>query len=105
MSSVSRIWSPTRYTGFQEFIAPWKTIAISFQRRCRISSGLSHSRSSPFRRISPETYSAFDGSSRSSDSAIEVFPQPDSPTRPTASPWCTVNDTSSTADTSPALMW
>ncbi len=32
------IWSPTRYTGFQEFMAPWKTIAMSFHRRWRISS-------------------------------------------------------------------
>ena len=85
-------------------MAPWKTIAMSFHRRWRISSGLRYSRSSPLRRISPEMNSALEGSRRSSERAIEVLPQPDSPTRPTASPSWTVNDTSSTAETSPALI-
>ena len=85
-------------------MAPWNTIAMSFHRRCRISSGLRYSRSSPFRRISPEMNSALEGSRRRSERAIEVLPQPDSPTRPTDSPSWTVNDTSSTAETSPALI-
>ena len=28
----SAIWSPIRFTGLNAFIAPWKTIAMSFQR-------------------------------------------------------------------------
>ncbi len=45
MSSASLIWSPTRCTGFQEFMAPWKTMAMSFHRRCRISSSVKAIRS------------------------------------------------------------
>ena len=45
----STIWSPTRLTGLNAFIAPWKTMAMSPQR-CGLTVSSPRSRmSSPFR--------------------------------------------------------
>src|SRR5437867_6830024 len=39
---------------------------------------------------------------RSTDNMLTLFPEPDSPTMPSTSPWSTVNDTPSTALTTPS---
>ncbi len=49
----------------------------------------------------PPTTFAFAGSSRSSESAVVVLPQPDSPAMPSASPSCSSKLTPSTALTVP----
>ena len=66
-------------------------------RILRISASDFRSRSSPSKRISPETIRAAGGSKRSSESASVVFPEPDSPTIPSVSPSASVRETSSTA--------
>ena len=50
---------------------------------------------------------AFDGRMRTSDRAVVVLPQPDSPAIPRASPWSSRNDTPSTARTvpEPTVKW
>src|SRR5262245_8906776 len=65
------------------------------RRRCRSSSLLSFSRSTPSNRISPESGSIRRRTAR----AAVVFPHPDSPTTPSVSPRPTVKLTSSTAFT------
>ncbi len=84
-SSASTIWEPIVRTGLRAFIAPWKTIAMSTQRCGRTLSSPSARRSLPSRSTLPETL-AVGGSSPSTASAVVVFPQPDSPTRPSRSP-------------------
>ena len=55
----------------------------------------------PYSWTLPPTIRAFAGSSRISDSAVVVLPQPDSPAIPSASPDSSRNDTPSTARTVP----
>src|SRR5262249_49138326 len=76
---------PIFFTGFIAFIAPWKTIAMSFQRWPRAES------SPPARMLRPSTSTspaseAFGGSRPISARIVVVLPQPDSPTRPKRSP-------------------
>jgi hypothetical protein len=77
--------------------AAWKTIEISRQRKSRTPESESDTRSVPLSRISPCLMSALSGSNLSKESAIEVLPQPDSPTNPIDSPCPTEKFTFSTA--------
>ena len=49
----------------------------------------------------PDMILALAGRMRTSDNAVVVLPQPDSPAIPSASPWSSRNDTPSTARTGP----
>ena len=80
------IWSPMVYTGFSDVIGSWKIIAISLPRTPRIIGSVSCSRSRPSNSIEPDsTLPGGLGIRRRIDSAVTLFPQPDSPT--TASVW------------------
>ena len=71
-------------------------------RMARISRSLFVSSSSPPSRIDPLTMRAVGrGTSRSSDSAVMVLPEPDSPTMPSVSPCRSEKLTPSTAFTTP----
>src|SRR5437879_8168380 len=91
-------------TGFNEFIAPWKMIEMSFHRTRWIERSESFTRFLPSNRISPRTIFPLYGSSRMMERAVVVLPQPLSPARPRASPSPTSNDTPSTAWTVPACV-
>ena len=55
----------------------------------------------PISLMLPSTIFALAGRIRTSDSAVVVLPQPDSPAIPSASPYSSRNDTPSTALTVP----
>jgi hypothetical protein len=55
----------------------------------------------PYSRIAPDTIRPFGGSRPTSDSAVVVLPQPDSPAIPSASPFASRKLTPSTALTVP----
>src|SRR6266508_2771362 len=89
--------SPTVARGSSDEYGSWKTICIS-RRRARSCAPLAASRSRPSNSSDPASAS----SSRSSIRPRVVFPQPDSPTTPSASPAYTSRSTRSTARTFPA---
>src|SRR5256885_2793111 len=91
-------------TGFNEFIAPWKMIEMSFHRTRWIERSESFTRFLPSNRISPRTIFPLYGRSRMMERAVVVLPQPLSPARPRASPSPTSNDTPWTARTVPACV-
>src|SRR2546422_4431676 len=91
-------------TGFNEFIAPWKMIEMSFHRTRWIERSESFTRFLPSNRTSPRTIFPLYGRSRMMERAVVVLPQPLSPARPRASPSPTSNDTPSTAWTVPACV-
>ncbi len=92
----STIWSPTRCTGLNAFIAPWKTIATSRQR-CGATVRSPRSRTfSPSSRTRPAAL-AVGGSNPISARIVVVLPLPDSPTSPSRWPRSTENETSWTA--------
>ena len=100
MASMS--WLPTVNTGFSEVCGSCRIIEMRRPRMLRISRSLLSSRFSPCRRMVPCTMRATGrGTSRSSDSAVMVLPQPDSPTMPSASPCRSEKLTPSTAFTTP----
>ena len=83
-------------------MAPWNTMLMSVQRlRRERASSSSAVRSSPSKVTEPLAMRPFSGSSRRMASAVVVLPQPDSPTRPTASPASTSKLMPSTARTVP----
>ncbi|MNQ05952.1 hypothetical protein D3C85_186930 [compost metagenome] len=90
-SSTSAIWSPTVYSALSAVIGSWKIIAISLPRMPRSSRSGIDSRSRAPRcacdpdRVATPSRSAF-CTSRSSDSAVTVLPEPDSPTSASFSP-------------------
>src|SRR3989454_4709068 len=98
---ASAICQLTRLTGLRAFIAPWKTIAMCFQRILRSSDSLIVARSFTEYRMWPSTIRPSLGSSRMIDSAVVVLPQPLSPASPTLSPFSSFHETSSTARTVP----
>ena len=99
---ASIIWVSIRSTGLSVIIGSWKTIASWFPRTFRISSSESLSRSRPLKRISPPT--TFPGASTSPrmENPVTVFPDPDSPTRPSTSPLPKEKLISSTALATPS---
>jgi len=91
------IWSPTVKSGFSDAIGSCRIMAMRLPRIRRISALDFRSRSSPSKLISPETIRPAGGSTRSSESARVVLPEPDSPTMPSVAPASSVRVTSSTA--------
>ena len=83
-------------------MAPWNTTAASVQRTARSRPGRMVSTSSPSSSTVPVVLVP-GGSSRSTAAAMVDLPQPDSPARPSVSPWSRVRSTPRTAGTAPAL--
>src|SRR6266480_3041391 len=75
---------------------------ILFQRTLRIVASEAQTRSRPANRIDPLTIRPFEGRRRIRARAVVVFPQPDSPARPMASPSRWSNVARLTAWTGPA---
>src|SRR5688500_10117671 len=99
--SASATWSPTVNAGLSEVIGSWKIIAIWSPRRSRRRAGDAFSRSSPSSSTSPAILPGGVGTRPMIDSAVTLFPQPDSPTMPKVRPRSSVKSTPSTARTSP----
>src|SRR5215469_18903556 len=95
--TVSEIWSPMVIVGFSDVIGSWKIMPISLPRTWRIWLSSTEEISLPSRTIFPPTMCPPGGRSRMMDSAVIVFPQPDSPTMPRHSPGSTVRLTPSRA--------
>src|SRR6266550_5635632 len=74
---------------------------ILFQRTLRIVASEARTRSRPANRIDPPTIRPFEGRRRIKARAVVVFPQPDSPARPMASPSRRSNEAPLTAWTAP----
>ena len=97
----SAIWSPIVFTGLKAFIAPWKTIAMSFQR-CGLIDVLAAREDVLAVEHAPcPTTRAFGGSSPIIARIVVVLPQPDSPTSPIRSPSRSSKLTPCTACSSP----
>ena len=99
MTNGSSRIRPTVWRAFSDSIGSWNTICIS-RRSAR------HSRAVELRQVAAlEQNVAADrfGSRFSNVRPTVVLPQPDSPTSPSVSPRSSVNDTPSTACTSPTL--
>src|SRR5207237_5512699 len=79
----------------------WKIIATSLPRKSRISSSSILVTSWPRNRILPDVIRPGSGTRRSTDRAVIVLPQPDSPTTPSVSPASMCSETPSTARTTP----
>src|SRR5689334_17375130 len=76
---------------------------MALPRMRRISTSLRPSRSRPSNRIEPSTMRpGGDGTKRSTESAVTLLPQPDSPTTARVSPAPTSKETPSTARTTPS---
>lgn len=86
-------------TGLREFIADWKTMAISRHRKARSSRGSRARTSLPWKRMLPAVISAGGFSSRITALAMVDLPQPDSPARPKTSPAPMEKETSSAPTT------
>ena len=74
-------------TGFSEVIGSWKIMPMSAPRMSRISFMGSFVRSLPSKRMRPSTMRpGGSGIRRMTESAVTLFPQPDSPTTPNVRP-------------------
>ena len=97
MVKMSTICSPMVSTGLSEFMADWKTMATSCQRKRRSSSGLMARTSLPPKEMLPPAIFAGSFRSRMIELAMVDFPQPDSPASPKTSPVPMLKETRSTA--------
>src|SRR5918999_4906818 len=100
--TASTICVSMRSTGFSVIIGSWNTMAMRAPRTLRSSSSASPTRSVPSKRIRPPTMRPGGSTSPRIENPVTVFPQPDSPTRPSTSPARTSKLTPSTARTTPA---
>jgi hypothetical protein len=101
MTSITCI--PMVKTGLSDVIGSWKIMLISLPRTSRISSHGSLSRSRPLKKTSPATIlPGGSGIRRRMLNAVTLFPDPDSPTRPSTSPGRMSRSTPSTALPTPA---
>src|SRR5436190_15894886 len=99
---ASVIWSPTVNAGLSDVIGSWKIIASLSPRRSRRRRGAHFSRSSPSNSTSPAAMRPGGCGTRPMiESALTLFPQPDSPTIPSVRPRSSRKSTPSTARTSP----
>src|SRR5574337_548467 len=96
ISNGSPTMSPTVMRGFNEEYGSWKMICMS-RRSLRSSSLVILKRLRPSKKTSPLVGSI----SRKITRPVVVFPEPDSPTRPSVSPRRIANETPSTAFTAP----
>jgi len=94
-------WAPMVLTGFSAFIALCMTTDMSRQRIAASWPSVRPTRFVPPNMTLPDTTEAGGASSWATANSSVDFPQPDSPTMPRNSPLLTLNDTSSTARTSP----
>src|SRR3954471_2808560 len=99
--STSPIWLPILNAGFSEVMGSWNTNPISRPRIRRSCDGVAPRRSRPSNLARPVTC-AVSGSSCSSDIALTLLPQPDSPTTPSTSRFSSENESPSTAWTVPS---
>ncbi|KAG1476307.1 hypothetical protein G6F54_014175 [Rhizopus delemar] len=95
-SSGARTMSSARWRGFSDEYGSWNT-SCSRRRLCRNEAPPRAVRSVPSKRMEPAVGSA----NRSTDSAVVVLPEPDSPTIANVRPRARSNDTPSTALTMP----
>ena len=98
--SGSVIWRPTRLTGLSDVIGSWKTMAICVPQKWRCSALGSVPTSRPSNLTEPVML-AVRGRMFMIERTSTDLPEPDSPTTPRVSPRSRVNDTSSTARSSP----
>ena len=92
-------------TGLRELIGSWKIIEISAPRTLSNRFSFRESRSrSPYRTSPAVTRPGGFGTRPITDSALTLFPDPDSPTMASVSPSCSVYVTPSTAGTVPAVV-
>ena len=102
----SAIWKPTLNTGFRLDIGSWKIIEISLPRISRLRGSGNRSRSCPSNRMRPVSMRpGGEATNRSTDSAVTLLPQPDSPTMPSVAPAGRSKLTPSTAGTTPSSVW
>src|SRR6478672_68000 len=99
---ASASWSPILCTGLRLVIGSWKIIAISLPRLARRRRGLAVSRSSSFHNAVPEDIAVRFGFRPMIVRQVTLLPEPDSPTMPSVCPLSTVNETPSTARTTPS---
>ena len=96
--SGSATWPPTRIVGLREFIAPWKTMEMPRHRTTFRNSSVSNSMTScPSNTTLPSYRRTFLGRSRRIAFAVEVFPEPLSPTSAIVCPGSRAKEISSTA--------
>src|SRR5216683_143462 len=101
--SVSPICRPTVSTGLSDVIGSWKIIEMSLPRMRRIAASSRSSRSTPWKRMAPETIRPGGvWMRRRIDSEVTDLPQPLSPTIANVSPSATEIETPSTARTTPS---
>ena len=97
-------WLPMVNTGFSAVCGSWRIIDILWPRIRRTSGIRIRTTSSPSSRMRPPTMRAASGSNRSSESAVMLLPDPDSPTSPSVSPSRIWKLTPSTARVTPHLV-
>ena len=86
-SIISTIWLPTVNSGFNAVIGSWKIMEIFPPRSWRISLGESLKISLPSKMASPAATRTLGPKSPVMDKEVRLFPQPDSPTSPSVSPF------------------
>ncbi len=89
-----------RITGFSDVMGSWNTIDICVPQYDRSAASSRPSMRSPWNVTSPER-SAVDGRRPMIERDSTDLPQPDSPTSPSVRPRSSVNETPSTAVTTP----
>ena len=99
IDSVS--WLPMVNTGFSAVCGSCRIMDILRPRISRTSGIRMRTMSSPSSRMRPPTIRAASGSRRSSESAVMLLPEPDSPTSPSVSPSRIWKLTPSTARVTP----
>ena len=103
--TLSEICRPMVMVGLREVRGSWKIMPTSLPRILHISFSPRGTRSRPSRLIFPPVTWPTLGRSFMIERPVVVFPQPDSPTTPTHSPWSTWKETSSTATTFERRRW
>ena len=93
---------PIVCTGLRLVIGSWKIIAMSLPRISRSRDGLALSRSSPLKSASPIDVVLRLGLRPMIVRQVTLFPEPDSPTIPSVSPFSIEKLTPSTALTTPS---
>src|SRR5262249_29370563 len=95
--TASAIWLPTANTGFRDVSGSWKITP----QPARLPPPDRRPGSRPATGLAPPGARRGGGTSRITDSAVTLFPHPDSPTRPSTRPGSSRNETPSTARASP----
>ena len=97
------------FTGFSDVIGSWKIIAIFVPRMSRISLADALRISWPSSSTEPSSSPLRRSTSPMTDRQVTLFPEPDSPTMPSVSPFSTEKLTPETAFTTPSsvlnLVW